>query len=82
MWGNNRYWYLTRFNPASPPPGGLPHPAVGAQPRVHVGSSVNGSRHTGSAVRRLDANDQQWLSFYADRPQRYPNCYDCVGLSR
>ena len=26
IWGNNRYRYLTRFNPASPPPAGLLHP--------------------------------------------------------
>jgi len=63
-------------------PGASPTPQPRAQPRIDVGSSVNGSRRTASSVRRLDANDQQWLSFYADRLQRYPNCSDCVGLSR
>lgn len=69
-----------RFDPDLPPPG-PPPPTARAQPQAHVGS-INGSRHTGSAVPRLDANDQEWLSFYADRLQRYPNCYDGVGLSR
>ena len=64
-------------------PRGLPTPPAAALNRgQNAGSSVNGSRHTGSAVRRLDANDQQWLSSDADRLQRYPNCSDCVGLSR
>jgi len=81
MWGNIWYW-SPRPIKSRQPGAGVCHPAVGAQPRVHVGSSVNGSHHTGSAVRRLDASDQQWLSLYADRLQRYPNCYDCVGLSR